>query len=190
MFPHFWILCAWLLSAKFSLTQALHSRAAPEPPCCFSLESAEPEYGIVKQSSTGELRINSTTFRQAFLCLNPDTHTLQDGIGNSCFVRRSTNKFQCLRGVQGETQFGFATTNSSRRRHDAGGDGGATTSTHHLLRYDSNHTTFLACPAEGPGSDGSLNLFAAEKDDADDCVPVELMRVGGRGSCDEGTIVQ
>lgn len=144
--------------------------AAPHqaaPGCCFSLSAVHgSDTVMVKQSTTGDLRVHSS-FKQAFFCLNHETGLLQDGVGNNCFLESVTKQFQCFTGVPSFNSFSFAANSDGNKQ----------------LTYD-GLDSFRACTSFDSKSDqGSFGLYSSQYE-GDECFEVKLLQVDGTGTCD------
>ncbi|KAH8685872.1 ubiquitin 3 binding protein But2 C-terminal domain-containing protein [Tricladium varicosporioides] len=123
-------------------------------PCTFSMTAIGMDNSTVKQSSIGEPRIGGE-FPQGFYLL--ENGTLTDARNHTCFISSSTSQLQCVQGFPEATTFTF--------------------SDDFLLRHDTN-PSWLACPPNGPGDDGSYNIFSDAKQNKIGCKNIQLQAGG------------
>jgi hypothetical protein len=136
--------------------------------CCFTLTSVGVgTNSVVKEDTIGQLRIDGR-FPQAFLCLDPATGTIQDGLDHQCFID-SSHQFECYQGLRGKTQFSFTA-------------GMTVTDANAYLTYD-GIDLFYACPADGPGVEVSYLIFGLSKPDRSGCKEVRLVQQNLAGTC-------
>ncbi|KAH6674212.1 ubiquitin 3 binding protein But2 C-terminal domain-containing protein [Halenospora varia] len=123
-------------------------------PCTFSVTAVGMDNSTVKQSSIGEPRIGGE-FPQGFYLL--ENGTLTDARNHTCIISSSTSQLQCVQGFPEATTFTF--------------------SNDFLLRHDTN-PSWLACPSDGPGDDGSYNIFSDAKQNKTSCKEIQLQAGG------------
>jgi hypothetical protein len=110
--------------------------------------------GTIVEDTIGENRIGGG-YPQGIYYMNG--HALFDSLNHNCLIDPSTFQFQCTQGVVGATNFTLAD------------DGN--------LMLDASEKWF-ACPAAGPGNDGSYNIFSDALQTTTGCESVTL-RTGG-----------
>jgi hypothetical protein len=136
------------------LTFGLCASAAVVPrqttPCSFSMTTVGPPNGSIVEDTIGENRIGGT-YPQGIYTIS--AHNLTDSLGHKCLIYPSTSQFQCTQGTNGASNFSLADDGS--------------------LLFDGK-AQWWACPATGPGNDGSFNIFADTKADTTGCEAVTL----------------
>jgi len=146
--------------SMFTMGMALQASAAvitrQSPPCTFTIFANGGINGTVRQDAIGEPRIGGTFRQGLFLFQN---ETMMDSLNHTCLISSTTSQLQCTLGLPGST---FLLTGNFAILHD---------------ETDSN---WLACPASGPGQDGSYNIYSNQKADKTGCQAIEL-QAGGFG---------
>jgi hypothetical protein len=140
------------------LTSALVLPRQASDQCCFTLYGQSPTLNSTTDEDTiGENRLNST-FPHGSYCVSVSApQKLSDSRGHTCLIYLSNKQFQCTSGIPSTTNFTLADNN--------------------LLLHDGSQNWY-ACPAPGPGSDGSYNLFSDDLDSHDGCIAVTLLAGG------------
>jgi hypothetical protein len=146
----------FILFYLVALCLAASARLIPrQTPCSFVMNAVGSPNGSVVEDVIGENRIGGTYPRGYYYISN---NTLYDGMGHNCIIWSQSKQLQCIAGSGGEpTKFSFA-------------DDG------NLLHNGS--TSWLACPASGPGNDGSYDIFTDAKPNTTSCQVITL-RTGG-----------
>jgi len=130
-------------------------------PCTFYMSAVGEPNGSIVEDTIGENRIGGGYPQGVYYMTG---HTLFDGLNHNCLIWPSTLQFQCTQGVGVATNFTLAD------------DGN--------LMYDASEKWF-ACPAAGPGNDGSYNIFSDALQNTTGCESVTL-RTGGFSCAAEG----
>jgi hypothetical protein len=147
-----------MLSFLPLLALGLCASAASVPrqitPCTFSMTAVGEPNGTIVEDTIGENRIGGS-YPQGIYYMNG--HSLFDSLNHNCLIYPATFQFQCMQGATGTTNFTLAD------------DGN--------LMHDASEKWF-ACPATGPGNDGSYNIFSDALQDTTGCESVTL-RTGG-----------
>ncbi|KAG0646913.1 hypothetical protein D0Z07_6195 [Hyphodiscus hymeniophilus] len=125
---------AFCLNISASISAAVLPRQS-QTPCSFVMSAVGVANGSVVQDTDGENRIGGT-YPQASYYIS--TGALFDGLEHHCVIMPSF-QFQCILGSSGSANFSFA-------------DDG------NLMQGDEED--WWACPAPGPGDDGSYNIFS------------------------------
>jgi hypothetical protein len=125
-----------------------------QSPCSFSMSAVGTPNGTVVEDTIGELRIGGTYPQGNYYITNG---SLFDSLQNSCLVWPNSSQLQCTSGLPSNTTFSVADDGS--------------------LLHD-GVANWLACPASGPGSDGSYNIYTNAKADITGCEAITL-RTGG-----------
>lgn len=126
-------------------------------PCPFVMTAVGEPNGTIVQDAIGENRIGGD-YPQGEYYFNGTT--LYDSLNHHCLLSPTTYQFQCTLGsLGGATRFAFA--DDGNLTHD-------------------DCEKWLACPAPGPGTDGSYNIFSDAKPSTAGCELVTL-RTGGFG---------
>jgi len=120
--------------------------------CTFSISTVGTPNGTVTEDTIGENRIGSG-FQQGIYHLNGTS--LLDVLNHNCIIYADSQQFQCTQGAEGATSFTVANGN---------------------LLHDGSEN-WLACPASGPGNDGSYNIFSDAKLNSAGCQIVTLKTV-------------
>lgn len=139
------------------LVLALQASAAVLPrqtPCIFVMNAVGAPNGTIKEDTIGENRIGGTYPQGSYIIT---AYTLTDAVGHNCLIYPNTLQFECAQGMSGTTNFSLADN----------GD----------LLHDGS-ANWLACPATGPGDDGSYNIFSDQKYDTAGCETVTLVTGG------------
>lgn len=105
--------------------------------CCFTATAQGGENDKVEEDTIGELRISSS-YQNADLCV--DGSSIVDSAGHHCIIYPGTQQFQCIQGTIPGLENITLGDNSDL-----------------LHNGDQN---WLACPADGPGTDGGYNIFS------------------------------
>ena len=131
-------------------------------PCTFYMSAVGEPNGTIVEDTIGENRIGGG-YPQGVYYFN-GSHSLFDGLNHNCIIWPSTFQFQCTQGAGVSTNFTLAN------------DGN--------LMYDASEKWF-ACPAAGPGNDGSYNIFSNALQNTTGCESVTL-RTGSFSCAAEG----
>jgi hypothetical protein len=131
-------------------------------PCTFSMSAVGEPNGTIVEDTIGENRIGGG-YPQGIYYMN-NSHSLFDGLNHNCLIWPSTLQFQCTQGAAGLSNFTLAD------------DGN--------LMHDASEKWF-ACPAAGPGDDGSYNIFSDALQNTTGCEIVTL-RTGSFSCAAEG----
>jgi Ubiquitin 3 binding protein But2 C-terminal domain/Cell wall mannoprotein PIR1-like, C-terminal domain len=118
--------------------------------------------GTIVEDTIGENRIGGG-YSQGIYYMN-NSHSLFDALNHNCLIWPSNFQFQCTQGAPGFTNFTLAD------------DGN--------LMHNGSEKWF-ACPAAGPGNDGSYNIFSDALQNTTSCESVTL-RTGGFSCAAEG----
>ncbi|KAF4636325.1 hypothetical protein G7Y89_g1754 [Cudoniella acicularis] len=161
-----------ILVAIPNLVLNVCAAAAPCPPvpCTFTIAATGINNGIVKEDTIGEFRIGGTYPQGLFLLENG---TLTDSLNHTCLIEPNTFQLQCTQGLPETTTFTF--------------------SNNFLIQHE-NGSNWVACPASGPGNDGSFNIFSDAKQLSAGCVSIQLQAGAfacsalGRPSCTTNTV--
>jgi hypothetical protein len=130
-------------------------------PCTFFMSAVGEPNGSIVEDTIGENRIGGGYPQGVYYMTN---HSLFDGLNHNCLIWPSTLQFQCTQGAAGATNFTLA--NDGNLMHDAS-------------------EKWFACPAPGPGDDGSYNIFSDALQNTTGCESVTL-RTGGFSCAAEG----
>ncbi|KAE9378133.1 hypothetical protein N431DRAFT_435299 [Stipitochalara longipes BDJ] len=130
-------------------------------PCTFAMNAVGEPNGSIVEDTIGENRIGGGYPQGVYYMTN---HTLFDGLKHNCLIWPSTFQFQCTQGAGGATNFTLA--NDGNLMHDAS-------------------EKWFACPAAGPGNDGSYNIFSDALQNTTGCESITL-RTGGFSCAAEG----
>lgn len=125
-----------------------------EAPCSFSMNAVGTSSSTIVEDAIGENRIGGV-YPQGNYYISGGS--LFDSLNHNCILDSTTSQFHCTAGVSGATRFSLA--DNSNLLHDG----------------DAN---WLACPASGPGDDGSFNIFSDAKTSTTGCEAITL-RTGG-----------
>ena len=126
-----------------------------QEPCSFAMNAVGSPSGSVVEDVIGENRIGGIYPRGYYYIAND---ALYDTMGHNCIISPQTKQFRCVAGAGGEpTEFSFA-------------DDG------NLLHNGT--ASWLACPAAGPGDDGSYNIFTDATSDTTGCKAITLSTGG------------
>jgi hypothetical protein len=131
-------------------------------PCTFYMSAVGEPNGTIVEDTIGENRIGGG-YPQGIYYFN-GSHSLYDGLNHNCLIWPSTFQFQCTQGTAISTNFTLAD------------DGN--------LIHDASEKWF-ACPAAGPGHDGSYNIFSDALQNTTGCESVTL-RTGSFSCAAEG----
>ncbi|QSZ36506.1 hypothetical protein DSL72_006386 [Monilinia vaccinii-corymbosi] len=123
-------------------------------PCTFSMVAIGDPNGSVVETTIGENRIGGSYPRGVY---SIDAKRLTDAEGHNCSISSITAQFQCKQG--------FAVTLFTL------GNNGS-------LLYDNTNANWLACPATGPGEDGSFNIFTQAKANTTGCETIQILTGG------------
>jgi hypothetical protein len=118
--------------------------------CSFSLVAVGEPSGTITEDTIGENRIGGGFPQGVYYAIN---HTMYDALHHQCLIDPTSFQFQCVQGSYGNTNFTFA--NDGNLMHDG-------------------YENWLACPATGPGEDGSYNIFSDAKAPTSGCEIVTL----------------
>lgn len=110
----------------------------------------------IRQDTIGQPKVGGTFPLGSYIL---EEKNLRDSQNHTCIVSPGTSQLQCTQGVPQNTVFEFSDN-------------------FHILHGGS--ARWLACPAAGPGDDGSLAIFADTKEDKTGCSEIELL-AGGFG---------
>jgi hypothetical protein len=149
-----------LLALGLCAAAALIPRQAT--PCTFYISAVGEPNGTIVEDTIGENRIGGS-YPQGVYYMN-NSHSLFDSLNHNCLIWPSTLQFQCTQGAAGLTNFTLAD------------DGN--------LMHDASEKWF-ACPAAGPGNDGSYNIFSDALQNTTGCESVTL-RTGSFSCAAEG----
>jgi hypothetical protein len=146
--------------AVFLMALILHASAGvinrQAFPCTFSMVATGNLNGTISQDAIGEPRLGGTFPQGSFLIENG---TMTDSLNHTCLISLTTQQLQCTQGLPG-SKFWF--------------------SNNFLVLHDETNSNWLACPASGPGQDGSYNIYSSQKADTTGCQAIEL-QAGGFG---------
>ncbi|KAI9649445.1 hypothetical protein NHQ30_002021 [Ciborinia camelliae] len=134
------------------LPRRVFSRQAT--PCTFYMTAIGAPNGSIVETTIGENRIGGS-YPQGVYSI--DAKVLIDVEGHNCSVSSTTAQFHCIQG-SAVTLFTL-------------GDNG------HLL-YNNTNADWLACPATGPGEDGSFNIYTQEKKNKTGCETIQIVTGG------------
>jgi hypothetical protein len=145
-----------IIYVLLTICVSAHAAILPrQAPCSFVMNAVSPVVnGSVVEDTIGENRIGGTYPQGNYYITNG---SLVDGLGHSCVIISVSYQFQCFASTIGASDFSFA-------------DDG------NLLQ--GGNENFFACPAPGPGDDGSYNIFGAALANTTGCAPITL-RTGG-----------
>ncbi|TVY21732.1 hypothetical protein LARI1_G000398 [Lachnellula arida] len=130
-------------------------------PCDFFMVATGELNGTISQDAAGEPRVGGT-FPQASFLIGHGTMT--DSLNHTCLISSTTHQLQCTQGLPG-SRFMF--------------------SNNFLVLHDETNPNWLACPAPGPGQDGSYNIYSSQKADSTGCHAIEL-QAGSFGCAAQG----
>jgi len=133
---------------------SISRQTSPNTTCSFVLTAIGSPSGPVLIDTIGENRLGGG-FSQGSYYMSG--HTLFDSLNHNCLIDPTTQQFECIQGGDATTVF------------ELGDDGN--------LVHDGCEN-WLACPATGPGNDGSWNIFGDAKSDTTGCEMIQL-RTGG-----------
>ncbi|KAG9235039.1 ubiquitin 3 binding protein But2 C-terminal domain-containing protein [Amylocarpus encephaloides] len=119
-------------------------------PCNFYLDALGLPDGMVRQDAIGQPRVGGSFPQNSYII---DSGTMKDSQGHTCIILENTSQLQCTQGVSGNIPFAF--------------------SDDFLVQYNQN-SNWLACPATGPGADGSHNIYSDSKEDKTGCQAIQL----------------
>jgi hypothetical protein len=146
------LLVAFCLSASAAV---IHRQAPSDSGVCsFVIGAVGSVNGSVVQDTIGENRVGGTYPQGNYYISNG---SLIDSLHHNCVILTGTSQFQCISGNSGASNFSIAD------------DGN--------LLQDGIENWF-ACPASGPGDDGSYNIFGDALTSTSACQPITL-RSGG-----------
>lgn len=134
------------------LPRQIFSRQAT--PCTFSLIAIGDPKGSVVETTIGENRIGGS-YPQGVYSI--DAKRLTDAEGHNCSISSTTAQFQCKQG-------------SAVTLFTLGNNGN--------LLYNDTNANWLACPATGPGEDGSFNIFTQAKTNTTGCETIQILTGG------------
>ncbi|ESZ91388.1 hypothetical protein SBOR_8240 [Sclerotinia borealis F-4128] len=123
-------------------------------PCTFYMAAVGDPNGSIVETTIGENRIGGT-YPQGLYSI--DAKKLTDTEGHNCSISSTTAQFQCIQG-SAVTLFTL-------------GDNGN-------LLYNNTNANWLACPATGPGEDGSFNIFTQAKKNTTGCETIQIVTGG------------
>ncbi|APA11918.1 hypothetical protein SS1G_05457 [Sclerotinia sclerotiorum 1980 UF-70] len=148
----------YLLSA-LALTATLNAAVLPRQviPCTFYMSAVgdptDPTGSIV-ETTIGENRIGGSWPQGVY---SIDAKVLTDAEGHNCSISSTTAQFQCIQG-------------SAVTLFTLGNNGN--------LLYNDTNEDWLACPATGPGEDGSYNIFTQAKTNTTGCETIQIVTGG------------
>jgi hypothetical protein len=122
-------------------------------PCPLYLTAVGEPNGTITEDTIGESRIGGGFPQGIYYDLNG---TMTDFMHHKCLVDPTSYQFQCVQGTYGTTHFTVSKDNN--------------------LMHDGCEK-WLACPATGPGDDGSYNIFSDAKTPTYGCESITI-RVG------------
>ncbi|TVY29556.1 hypothetical protein LHYA1_G000990 [Lachnellula hyalina] len=130
-------------------------------PCNFFMVAIGGLNGTISQDAVGEPRVGGTFPQASFLIAHG---TLTDSLNHTCLISPMTHQLQCTQGLPG-SEFKF--------------------SDNFLVLHDETNANWLACPAPGPGQDGSYNIYSSQKADSTGCHAIKL-QAGSFGCAAQG----
>ncbi|KAF8853071.1 GPI anchored cell wall protein-like protein [Acephala macrosclerotiorum] len=123
-------------------------------PCSFVMNAVGDPTGQIVEDTIGENRIGGGYPQGNYYMIG---HALYDYQNHNCIIDPDTYQFFCTQGASGIADFSLA--NDGNLMHQT-------------------YENYLACPATGPGEDGSWNIFSDAKQNTTGCETVTL-RTGG-----------
>jgi hypothetical protein len=139
------------------LSHSALARVVPrQAPCStFTLTAIGEPNGTIRETNVGQNRIGGT-YRQGTYYFD-DNHVLYDTLHHNCLVDATSLQFLCTQGAKGTTNFTFSENGN--------------------LVHDGSEK-WTACPAAGPGDDGSFNIFS-DLEPVDQGCEVVTLKTGG-----------
>ncbi|TVY43964.1 hypothetical protein LSUB1_G001367 [Lachnellula subtilissima] len=138
----------------FLIALILHASTAvisrETSPCNFFMAATGGLNGTISQDAVGEPRFGGTFPQASFFIAHG---TLTDRLNHTCLISSTTHQLQCTQGVAGS---GFKFSDNF------------------LVLHDETNANWLACPAPGPGQDGSYNIYSSQKADSTGCLVIKL----------------
>ncbi|TGO80937.1 hypothetical protein BPOR_1505g00010 [Botrytis porri] len=123
-------------------------------PCTFSMAAVGDPTGSIVETTIGENRIGGS-WPQGVYSIN--AKVLTDAEGHNCSISPTTSQFQCIQG-------------SAVTLFTLGNNGN--------LNYNNSTEDWVACPATGPGEDGSYNIFTQAKTNTTGCETIQIVTGG------------
>ncbi|KAK6607590.1 hypothetical protein H4I96_03825 [Botrytis cinerea] len=123
-------------------------------PCTFSMAAVGDPTGSIVETTIGENRIGGSWPQGVY---SIDAKVLTDAEGHNCSISPTTSQFQCIQG-------------SAVTLFTLGNNGN--------LNYNNSTENWVACPATGPGEDGSYNIFTQAKSNTTGCETIQIVTGG------------
>ncbi|KAE8448091.1 hypothetical protein EG329_009856 [Mollisiaceae sp. DMI_Dod_QoI] len=144
------------VAAVIVAAQAVTAAVLPRQntPCSFVMFAVGDPNGSIVEDTIGENRIGGGYPQGNYYMKG---HVLYDTLNHNCVIDPTSSQFLCTQGASGLADFSLA-------------DDG------NLMHNTSEN--FVACPASGPGNDGSWNIFSDALQSTTGCETV-TMRTGG-----------